>query len=62
MPRTFYDIIKMLPQGLLNTYYKCYSRQLQGAKKTNSPITETSPGLYVPWDTAFCTKNKEQQL
>lgn len=62
MPRTFYDIIKMLPQGLLNTYYKCYSRQLQGAKKTNSPITETSPGLYIPREAAFYTKNKEQQL
>lgn len=52
----------MLPQGLLNTYYKCYSRQLQGAKKTNSPITETSPGLYFPREAALYTKNKEQQL
>lgn len=62
MLRTFYDIIKMLPQGLLNTYYKRYSRQLQGAKKTNSPITETSSGLNIPGEAAFPTKTKKQQL
>lgn len=52
----------MLPQGLLNTYYKRYSRQLQGAKKTNSPITETSSGLNIPGEAAFPTKTKKQQL